>query len=128
MLVQQRGLEGNVVFAGVVSDEEKAALYGGADVFVLPVREDGDDMEGFGLVFLEAGLHGLPSICGKSGGAADAVEDGRTGIHCDGRDIGGVHAALARLLSDDALRRRLGDAARVKAEANVWGRRIGELV
>ena len=61
--------------------------------------------------------------------AAEAVEDQRTtGIHCDGRDIGGVHAALSRLLSDETLRRRLGDAARVKAEANVWSRRIGELV
>lgn len=125
-LTKRLGL--NVYFTGVVSEGLKSALYENADVFILPVRPAGDDMEGFGLVFLEAGYHGTPSITGNSGGAAEAVEDEKTGLHCEGTDIESVAGALKRILDDDDLRRRLSEAAQQKAINSAWPTRIEELL
>ena len=125
---KQCGAEKSVVFAGTISGAEKTALYESADVFVLPAREDGNDMEGFGLVFLEAGLRGLPAVAGQVGGSAEAVEDGKTGLHCNGDDAKSVYNALSRLLSDESLRQQLSDGARQKAAANVWEKRLPELL
>jgi phosphatidylinositol alpha-1,6-mannosyltransferase len=66
------------------------------------------DIEGLGIVFLEASASGLPVVVGDSGGAKDAVLDGRTGYLVDGRSVGAVADRLIQLLTDDALRERLG--------------------
>jgi phosphatidylinositol alpha-1,6-mannosyltransferase len=111
----------SVVFLGRVSDADKAALLAVADVFAMPVRREGQSVEGFGISYLEAGWFGIPSLAGRDGGAADAVLNGETGLVCEGADQGEVEYSLLSLLGDAALRKRLGTAAqdRVKREL-IW--------
>ena len=78
----------------------------------------GLEQEGFGIVFLEAAACAVPQIAGESGGAAEAVDDGETGLVV--RDPGSVDEltlALQTLVADPELRRRMGEAGRVRAEA-----------
>jgi phosphatidylinositol alpha-1,6-mannosyltransferase len=105
---------------GRVSEEDKSALLGTSDVFVMACRNRwrGLEQEGFGIVFLEAAAAGIPQVAGESGGAAEAVVDQETGlVVVHPRDPSEVAAALGRLLSDESLRRRMGLAARERAVA-----------
>lgn len=105
---------------GRISEDEKIALVGAADIFAMVCRSrwGGLEQEGFGIVFLEAAAAGVAQVAGESGGAAEAVEDGETGIVVRRpRDVGDVAAALRRLIDDPALRDRMGAAARARAEA-----------
>ena len=110
-LADDLGLKDIVRFWGRVSEETKAELLRGADVFALPNRREPGEVEGFGIVFVEAGAFALPSVAGKDGGTASAVIDGHTGLMVDGDDPGAVVAALSRLLGDNALAGELGFAA-----------------
>jgi phosphatidyl-myo-inositol dimannoside synthase len=106
---------------GKISEEDKAALLGAADVFVMACRKRwmGLEQEGFGIVFVEAAAAGVPQVAGDSGGAAEAVEDGVTGlVVARPEDPGEVAVALRRLLTDDGLRQRMGAAARRRALAS----------
>ncbi|HKF91240.1 MAG TPA: glycosyltransferase family 4 protein [Acidimicrobiia bacterium] len=113
----ERGITGHCTFLGRVPEALLADLYGCADVFAMLCRErwGGLEAEGYGIVFVEAAACGVPSIAGRSGGSHEAVVDGETGFVVDPHDTGGVRAALDRLLGDDALRERLGAAARKRA-------------
>jgi phosphatidylinositol alpha-1,6-mannosyltransferase len=75
------------------------------------------DVEGLGIVFLEASAVGLPVVAGDSGGAPDAVRDGETGYVVDGRDVGTLSDRLAALLTDRALATRMGAAGRAWVES-----------
>ena len=79
-----------------------------ADVFASPCRTrwHGYEVEGFGIVFAEAALCGLPVVAGRSGGAPESVADGETGWVVDGHDVPAIAAALARLLEQTPERRR----------------------
>jgi phosphatidylinositol alpha-1,6-mannosyltransferase len=103
---------------GRVPDDDLPSLYATADVFAMCCRERwrGLEAEGFGIVFLEAAASGVPAVAGNSGGAWEAVDDGTTGLVVDPLDAGAVASALERLLADPALRRRMGEAARARAE------------
>jgi phosphatidylinositol alpha-1,6-mannosyltransferase len=108
-----------VVFCGRVPDEDLPALYGCADVFAMLCRNRwrGLEQEGFGIVFLEAAAAGVPAVAGESGGAAEAVADGETGLVVDpSTSVPATAAALARLLDDEDGRRSMGEAARRRAE------------
>jgi phosphatidylinositol alpha-1,6-mannosyltransferase len=104
---------------GRIGHAELPALFGAADVFAMLCRDrwGGLEAEGFGIVFLEAAACGVPSIAGRSGGADEAVVDGETGYVVEPRDVMAVRSALERMLADDALRARLGAAARARVEA-----------
>ena len=67
------------VFLGRISEIEKAALFAEATLFAMPTRAEGDSVEGFGIVYLEAAWHGAPALAGREGGAAAAVKEGETG-------------------------------------------------
>jgi phosphatidylinositol alpha-1,6-mannosyltransferase len=108
-----------VALLGRVSDLDLPALYGSADVFAMCCRRRwaGLEQEGFGIVFLEAAACGVPCIAGDSGGAAEAVEDGKTGyVVDDPADPKAVAATLRRLLDDASLASEQGQAARARAE------------
>ncbi|MDQ7814870.1 MAG: glycosyltransferase family 4 protein [Patescibacteria group bacterium] len=93
-------------------DEEKWLWYAAADVFLLPVREEENDMEGFGIVYLEAAQAGIPAIAGRSGGAGEAVRDGYTGLLVKPISIDEIEEAVMRLLDDRDLAHRLGTQGR----------------
>ena len=113
--VHALGLTDIVHFAGPARDEDMAAWYAAADVFVMPNRSDGVDFEGFGMVFLEAAAAGKPTIGGRSGGVPEAVEDGVTGLLVDGADVGDLEKAMAALAESPELRQRYGIAGRERA-------------
>ena len=110
-----------VRFLGRFDDDALPSMLASADVFAMLCRDrwGGLEQEGFGIVFLEAAAAGVPSVAGRSGGSAEAVEDGVTGLVVDHpNDVGEVVAALDRLLGDAALRSRLGRAGRERAETD----------
>jgi phosphatidyl-myo-inositol dimannoside synthase len=111
-----------VRFLGRVPDDDMPALYGSADVFAMLCRNRwaGLEQEGFGIVFLEAAAAGVPQIAGRSGGAHEAVEHGRTGVIVDRpQDPRQVARAVALLLDDPGRRRDLGRAARRRVESEL---------
>lgn len=116
----------NIHFLGRIDDQDKAALLTACDVFAMPSRREGASVEGFGIVYLEAGWYGKPSLGGTDGGAADAIADGVTGLLCDGESGEAVAGALERLLTDADLRARLGAAAESHARSQVWAQKVGE--
>jgi len=103
---------------GRVSDEQLPRLYGCADVSAMLCRSrwGGLEQEGFGIVFLEAAACGVPQVAGSSGGAAEAVDDGVSGIVVkDPTSIDEVAKAFTLLLNSPDLRQRMGNAGRVRA-------------
>lgn len=114
-----KGTQVRAQMLGRVGDDQLPALYGCGDVFVMACRDRwfGLEQEGFGIVFLEAAAAGTPQVAGRSGGAHEAVEDGRTGFVVDDpRDPAVVALAIRRLLSDDNLRRRMAREGRRRVE------------
>lgn len=110
-----------VRFVGRVDDEDLVALLGCADVFAMLCRDRwrGLEQEGFGIVFLEAAACGLPVVAGRSGGSAEAVDDGATGIVVDDpHDVDAVVAAIGRYLDEPGRARRAGAAGRRRAETD----------
>lgn len=127
-LVAALGLQAHVHFAGRATEAAKSAWFERSDLFVMTSRAEGNSVEGFGLVYLEAGWFGVPSIAGKTGGAGDAVVDGETGLLCDGDDAAQVAQAINRLLHDESLRRRMGAAAQARVRSCfMWPVVIGTL-
>lgn len=114
-------LETAVTYVGTVTDERRDAILRAADIFAMPSRlPPGEGGEGFGIVFLEAGAHGLPVVAGNVGGALDAVVDGETGLLVDPESPLAVSEALVRLLLDPELAQRMGRAGRARAAAFNW--------
>jgi phosphatidyl-myo-inositol dimannoside synthase len=104
---------------GRVSQQDRAALLGAADIFVMACRNRwlGLEQEGFGIVFLEAAAAGVPQVAGDSGGASEAVVHGETGlVVADPGNPGAVAEALRGLLADPTRRRRMGRAARSRVQ------------
>jgi phosphatidylinositol alpha-1,6-mannosyltransferase len=125
-------LKAPVRFLGRVSNDDLPRLYGCADVYSMLCRNrwGGLEQEGFGIVFVEAAACGVPQVAGDSGGAAEAVADGETGIvvrHPE--QVDEVVAAYVELLDDPERRRRMGQAARARAVAefsyDVLAERLG---
>ena len=107
-----------VVFLGRVSNDDLPRLYGCADAYAMLCRNrwGGLEQEGFGIVFLEAAACGVPQIAGDSGGAAEAVDDGGTGIVVrQPDDPRAVAAAIAQLLDDPVRAQAMGVAGRERA-------------
>jgi phosphatidylinositol alpha-1,6-mannosyltransferase len=105
-------------FVGRVSHEDLPRLYGCGDVYAMLCRNrwGGLEQEGFGIVFVEAAACGVVQVAGDSGGAAEAVADGETGIVVrDPEDVDEVVAAFETLLDDPARRAVMGIAARERA-------------
>lgn len=113
-MVMAAGLTRDVVITGGVPYELLPAHYAAGDVFAMPcrTRNRGWDVEGLGIVYLEASATGLPVVAGNSGGAPDAVLDGKTGFVVDGTSLEQVAQPIVRLLNDRTLASQLGAAGR----------------
>lgn len=113
-LARGSGLAPHVVGAGAVPAHRLRAGYDAGNVFAMPcrTRRGGLDVEGLGMVFLEASAAGLPVVAGDSGGAPDAVRPAETGFVVDGRSVAEVAARLTELLADPHRARRMGECGR----------------
>jgi phosphatidylinositol alpha-1,6-mannosyltransferase len=115
-LASSVGVAEHVVLTGSVPWAELPAHYNAGDVFAMPCRTRGRglDVEGLGIVFLEASATGLPVVAGDSGGAPETVLDHETGRIVDGRDVEDVADTISHLLSDPE------DAAKMGAQGREW--------
>ncbi|GGN19018.1 GDP-mannose-dependent alpha-(1-6)-phosphatidylinositol monomannoside mannosyltransferase [Lentzea pudingi] len=104
----------DIVLTGSVPWEELPAHYNAGDVFAMPCRTRGRglDVEGLGIVYLEASATGLPVVAGRSGGAPETVRDGITGNVVDGLDVENVASRIASLLADPETAAKMGRAGR----------------
>lgn len=123
--VAQLGLQDRIVFAGAVSDADLPAYYRLASLFCLPASERS---EAFGLVQVEALASGLPIVCTELGtGTSYVNKNGVSGLVVAPRDASVLKAAILRLLNDDALRQRLADGARQRAQLFTAGKMLTEM-
>ncbi|HEY3882989.1 MAG TPA: glycosyltransferase family 4 protein [Trebonia sp.] len=117
-LAEENGLKSSVIFTGPVPQAELPAHYAAGDVFSMPcrTRRGGLDVEGLGIVYLEASATGLPVVGGDSGGAPDAILEGETGYVVGGRDVAALADRLITLLADPASAKAMGEKGRAWVE------------
>jgi phosphatidylinositol alpha-1,6-mannosyltransferase len=111
-LARELGLENAVHFAGAVSDAELPLWYSLANVFVMPARSEPPDVEGFGIVFLEAGACERPVVALRAGGVPDAVADGTSGLLVTPGDLDELATKILALLLDPARAAEFGRRGR----------------
>ncbi len=115
-LAAELGVSDSVSFLGLLNDDETAEWYGRASVFVMTPRAIGGDVEGFGIVYLEANAFGKPVVGTRSGGVPEAVIDGAVGLLVDEDSAEQVADAIMRLFKDKELRSRLGWQGKERVE------------
>src|SRR5699024_5579898 len=113
-LAVKLGVSEQVIFAGKVSYDDLPAYYNAASIFAMPARTRGRglDIEGLGIVYLEAQACGVPVIAGKSGGAPETVIDGETGIVVDGASKLSVATGLVEILDNPERAAAMGACGR----------------
>lgn len=126
-LADELQLQDRVSFVGAVPRDELLACYRDSDLFIMASRARPNDVEGFGIVYLEAAAAGVPSLCSRAGGATDAVHDGESGILLDGAEPADIANGILRFVRE----RHRFDSGRVRsfAEQFRWpqvGRRVRE--
>jgi phosphatidylinositol alpha-1,6-mannosyltransferase len=133
-LVVKLQLENSITFIGRIQYAELPRYLCAGDLFAMPSRSRlaGLEVEGLGIVYLEASACGLPVIAGKSGGAPDAVIEGVTGVSVDGRKAGEVSAAVIKMLDNPEESKRMGEAGREWIQANwrweIWAEAFNKLL
>jgi phosphatidylinositol alpha-1,6-mannosyltransferase len=114
VLTARLGLKDKVVFIGRIPEDELVPHYSMADVFVLPSGSSAKDIEGFGIVFLEAGACEVPVIANRTGGIPDAVENGKSGVLVPEGDLNKLGKAIIAQLNSPDLRKKMGSYARAR--------------
>jgi phosphatidylinositol alpha-1,6-mannosyltransferase len=127
---QRLGVADRLTIVPYVPDDDLPTLFATCDVYAMVSRHDDSskEVEGFGVVYLEAAAAGKPCLAGSHGGAPDAVADGETGFVVDPTDDGAVLSALRRLLGDDALATRFGMAGKNRVREHFLESRFYETV
>lgn len=124
-LVRQHNLTNVVTFVGKKSATECAQYFAATDIFVLTPQDRWPDVEGFGMVYLEAAAFGKPSIGSDAGGVPEAVQDGVTGVIIPQGNTEALARAMEQLAGDAALRERLGTAGRKRVQDTfVWRKQL----
>jgi phosphatidylinositol alpha-1,6-mannosyltransferase len=121
-LTAHLGLQAQVSFLGRLELSEIVELYNLADLFVMLSREEPPDVEGFGLVFLEAAACGLPSVGGRSGGIPDAIDEGKSGWLVDPCNIEEIAATIIDLLKSPERLERASEFCLSTAPQKSWER------
>ena len=133
-IIRKLKLEGHVVFAGRVAYKDLPRYFRLGDIFVMPSRSRlaGLEVEGLGIVYLEASECGLPVIAGSSGGAPDAVLANQTGLVIDGRDVHAISKAVTGLFADPVRMQKMGEAGRTwivdQWSWDLWGGKFKEVL
>jgi len=107
-------------YLGEIPDERLAETYAQCDLYVMSSRTLPRSVEGFGMTYLEAGAFGKPVIGYRTGGVAEAVREGESGLLVDEGDIAALSAALEKLVGNAALRQAMGEAGRAHAQSFTW--------
>jgi len=124
-LVAELGLQPQVMFFKDISNELKNALVAKSDIFVMPSVVHKKSVEGFGIAYVEAAQYGLPSLGGKDGGAADAIEHEKTGLICDGNELDEVYSSINLMLENNKFH-EYGKAAKENSTKFKWSSIIEE--
>ncbi len=125
---QSLGVAGRVRWLGNVPERDLPALYNVASIYVGLSREEGGQVEGFGLSLVEAQASGIPVVAGASGGVSDAVSDGVSGLLVPPRPAEAAAQAIARILAEPSLAGSLGRAGRAAVESRLnWDRFVHDL-
>jgi glycosyltransferase involved in cell wall biosynthesis len=111
--IEKLGLTDRVFILSDVKDEDLPKLYAESDIFIMPATKTETDREGFGIVYLEAGLFALPVIAVKQPGVDEAILDEQTGILVEDNPVD-LLIALKRLSEDSGLRARMGSKGRTR--------------
>jgi phosphatidylinositol alpha-1,6-mannosyltransferase len=133
-LVAKNQLENCVTFVGRVSYDQLPLHLQLGDIFAMPSRSRffGLEVEGLGIVYLEASSCGIPVIAGSSGGAPDAVLQGETGLVVDGNNPSAIAQSVVTLLHDSHLRGAMSKRGREWAQSQwswkIWGKRFNQLL
>jgi glycosyltransferase involved in cell wall biosynthesis len=114
-VIAELRLQDHVRLLGAVSDEQLINLYQMCDIVVLPALAAKDDVEGFGIVLLEAAAAAKPTVATRVGGISDAVEDGKSGILVEPGDYDGISQSIIALLTNDETKSHLGEYAQARA-------------
>ena len=124
-LVKELNLESQVMFFKDISDNLKNALIARSNIFVMPSIKHKTSVEGFGIAYVEAAQYGIPSLGGKDGGAADAIEHDRTGLICDGNNLDDIYSSLNKMIENKKYLEFGKNAKDVAAKFN-WNKIIEE--
>jgi len=133
-LLAKYGIEDSVIFLGSIAYADLPKYLNAADLFVMPSRSRlmGLEVEGLGIVYLEASACALPVIAGSSGGAPDALIDGKTGYVVDGMDINQIANRVLSLIDNPKVAKEMGEAGRLWVESNwswdIWSSAFNELL
>jgi len=120
LLITNYQLQKRVIFLKNLSEQELVALYKNAELFILLPQDDHKDIEGFGLVFLEAAAAGLPVVATKDSSAEDAILDGKNGFLVPAKDSQKIAEALSKILSDPQLKKELSENSLEFAKSMNW--------
>ena len=123
-LVKNLKIEPSVSFIGWIEGGFKTALLNKADLFLQPGRQIAEEREGYGISYVEAALHGLPSISGNAGGAPEAIIDGKTGLVVDASSSAQVGQAILAILNDKSKHDAMRKEAREHGQRHLWENRI----
>ncbi len=133
-LIRHHGIEHNVIFTGRIKFDDLPKYIQLGELFAMPSRDRffGLEVEGLGIVYLEASACGVPVIVGKSGGAPDAVLENQTGLIVDGTSKEEISAAICKLLADKDLAAQMGRRSREWVDQNwrwqIWSEKFNSLL
>lgn len=126
-MAKDLGVDDRTLFKGAVDNATLAAYFAACDVFAMLARSIGTDVEGYGIVYRDAGVFGKPVLAGRTGGVPEAVLDRETGLLIDPNDHKQAALELGRLADEPELRHRLGAAARARQERDARDGRFERL-
>ena len=118
-LVKELGLEAQVMFFNDISENLKNALISKSNIFVMPSIKYKTSVEGFGIAYIEAAQFSVPSIGGKDGGAADAIQHNKTGLICDGDNLDEIYSSLNLMLENKKFI-EFGKNAKLNSDKFLW--------
>ena len=118
-LVKELDLGSQVMFFKDISNDLKNALISKSDIFVMPSIIYKTSVEGFGISYVEAAQHSIPSLGGKDGGASDAVSHDKTGLICDGNNLDEIYSSLNLMLKNKKFI-EFGKNAKFHSEKFLW--------
>ena len=133
-LIRHHSLENNVIFTGRIQFNELPKYLQLGEIFAMPSRDRyfGLEVEGLGIVYLEASACGVPVIVGKSGGAPDAVVNNETGLIVDGTNSAEIADAICKLLADPKMAKEMGKKGRSWVVENwqweIWSKKFNDLI